>query len=77
MQMVLSHDNSVTVIVACGVSLSNDAHASQTPQSNTPPRAVAVMDVSLSQLAPRIHQLLTVIAHAQQLQSDIHRGSTI
>jgi len=38
----------------CGVSLSNAAHASQSPQSNTP-RAVAVRDVSLSQLAPRIH----------------------
>jgi len=36
----------------CGVSLSNAAHASQSPQSNTPPRAVAVRYVSLSQLAP-------------------------
>jgi len=42
-------------IVACGVSLSNVAHASQSPQSNTP-RAIAVRDVSLSQLKPRIHQ---------------------
>jgi len=42
--------------VTCGVSLSNAAHASQSPQSNTRPRAVAVRDVSLSQLAPRIHQ---------------------
>jgi len=39
----------------CGVSVSNAAHASQSPQSNTP-RAVAVRDVSLSQLAPRVHQ---------------------
>ena len=42
-------------MVACGVSLSNTAHASQSPQSNTP-RAVAFRDVSLRQLAPRIHQ---------------------
>jgi len=42
--------------VACGVSLSNAAHASQSPQSNTPPRVVAVRNVSLSQLAARIHQ---------------------
>ena len=62
--------------IARGVSLSNVAHASQSPQSNTRPRAVAVRDVSLSQLAPRIHQF-AVIAHAQQLQCDIHRGSTI
>jgi len=27
-------------IVACGVSLSNAAHASQSPQSSIPPRAV-------------------------------------
>jgi len=44
-------------IVDCGVSLSNAAHACQSAQSNTPPPgAVAVRDVSLSQLAPRIHQ---------------------
>ena len=42
-------------IVACGVSLSNAAHASQSAQSNTP-RAVAVSYISLSQLALRIHQ---------------------
>ena len=39
-----------------GVSLSNAAHASKSPQSNTPPWAVAVRDISLSQLAPRVHQ---------------------
>jgi len=44
------------VIVVCGVSLSNAAHASQSPQSNTPSQTVAVRYVSLSQLAPRIHQ---------------------
>jgi len=43
-------------IVDCGVSLSNAAHASQSPQSNTHLRAVAVRDVSLSQLAPRVRQ---------------------
>ena len=43
-------------LVTCSVSLSNAAHASQSPQSNTPSRAVAVRNVSLSQLAPRIHQ---------------------
>jgi len=61
-------------IMACGVSLSNAAHASQSAQSNTPPRAVTVRDVSLSQLASRIINLLTVIVHAQQLQSDIICG---
>jgi len=34
-----------SALVACGVSLSNAAHASQSPQSNTP-RAVTFMDVS-------------------------------
>jgi len=42
-------------IMACGVSPSNAAHVSHSPQSNTR-RAIAVRDVSLSQLAPHIHQ---------------------
>jgi len=51
----------LSAIVTCGVSLSDAAHASQSPQSNTPPRAVAVGDVSLSQLEPRIHQWPTFL----------------
>jgi len=62
---------SKSAIVACGDSLSNAAHASQSAQS---PRAVAVRDVSLSQLAPRIHQFANYHRDAQQLQSDIVHG---
>jgi len=52
--MITSHNRALRHL-ACGVSLSNAAHASQSPQSIAP-RAVAVRDVSLSQLAPHIHQ---------------------
>jgi len=46
-----------------GVSLSNAAHANQSPQSNTAARAVAVREVSLSQWASRVHHLLKAKLH--------------
>jgi len=45
-------------IVACGVSLSNAAHANQSPQSNTAARAVAVRDVSLYRTWVNWYQLI-------------------
>jgi len=48
-------------IVACGVSLSNAAHASQSPQSNT-----SVGRRSQGRLTES-----AVIAHAQQLRSQL------
>jgi len=55
-------------IVTCGISLNNAADASQSPQSSTPP-AGRRSQGRLTESA--------VIAHAQQLQCDIHRGSTV
>jgi len=58
---ITSHNRAT---VACGISLSNAAHASQRPQSTTAP------------LGRRSQGRLTksaVIAHAQQLPYDIHR----
>jgi len=60
-------------LVACGVSLSNAAHASQSPQSNTPGPSQSGTSHWVSWLHAYIN-LLTVIAHAQQLQSDIVHG---
>jgi len=56
-QLYLQATIALCAIVPCGVSLSNAAHASQSPQSKFQHRrTVAVRDVSLSQLAARIHQ---------------------
>ena len=72
-----SYNRAITqsTIVACGVSLSNAAqvHIVKVHSPNPPPRAVEVRDISLSQLAPRVHQF-AVIVHAQQLQSNIVHG---
>jgi len=64
---VFLYNNYKPQSLACGVSLSNGVmlHMRVKLHSPTPgPRAVAV-------------SLLTVIAHGQQLQCDMHHGSTI
>jgi len=63
--LLLQSTIALRAILACAVSSSNAAHASQSPQSDTRPRACRSQG-----------RLLTVITHAQQLQCDMHCGST-
>jgi len=72
--LVLQSTNVLRAIVACGVSLSNAAHASQSAQSNTPRRPSQSGTSHWVSWHHAYINLLTVITHAQQLQSNIVHG---